>query len=623
MYLRGIKQKRKVGSGSKDKVYEYLQLVETHRTPQGPRQRLLLNLGPLPLEKKEYKGFVQELSVKLSGQTQWIRNRRKDSRISQLVNDVYERMMRKEAKPIVVGPEREMRMVDANSQECTANRSIGPEYVGHKFWERLGLSEWLKEEGISGSTAALIEALVIGRLLEPGSERMTQEWLEKRSGLFDLLERDKFPSSMNYYRAGDCLFSVQNRLEDYLRKKEATLFELSEKIIFYDLTNTYFEGTAWANPKAKYGRSKEKRRDCKLLTLGLVLDSQGFAKQSRLFSGSVSEGDTLEEMIEGLSISKDSIKPTVVMDAGIATKTNIQWLKENGYSYIVCHRGKPPLEFKSETEFEIIQSLSEKKTQIEVTRHEKDADIYLKCHSEKREHKETGMRTLQEKRFLDQLIYYRTGLNKPKRVKNYQRLIEMIGRLKERFSQIAKLYDITVVPESEKKASDPTLRAIALNWEKKSDCYQENLDNEGTYILRTNRKDLTNAEIWNSYIALGRVEHAFRNMKSHLGFRPIFHQKENRSDAHLFISVLAYHLLHSIEHTLRLQNDHRTWWTIKKILSTHQSFTLTYEELDQSQNWVKHHIRTTSVPDDEQKQIYSRLNLPHTPFKKRVMTYKK
>jgi hypothetical protein len=176
------------------------------------------------------------------------------------------------------------------------------------------------------------------------------------------------------------------------------------------------------------------------------------------------------------------------------------------------------------------------------------------------------------------------------------------------------------VPETGKLATDPSLRAIALKCTKKEGVYQESVDSEGHYSLRTNRSELSTSEIWNTYIALGRVEKAFRNMKSHLGFRPIFHQLEERADAHLFISVLAYHLLQAIEHTLRQAGDRRSWWSIKKGLSTHTALTLSYDELSDTQHWVKHHIRTTSLAEPHQKHIYALLSIPHTPFKKRAIS---
>ena len=623
MFLRKIRQKRTSEATGTEKVYESLQLVESCRTEAGPRQKLLLNLGPIPLEKEDYKAFTQELQARLTGQTQLLRKKRKDSLVSQLVNDAYERLMRKTAQPIQTGPEREMKRIDVNSQEISQCRSVGGEYVCHLFWKKLGLPEFLKSVNVSDANMALIEALVVGRLMAPGSERATREWLEKRSGLWDLLKLNDIPSLSGFYRAGDVLFSHKDKLETHLQAQETRLFDLKNTMVFYDLTNTYFEGRAEKNSKAKFGHSKEKRYDCKLVTLGLVVDEQGFAKHSQLFSGSESEGSTLKGMIEKLGIPQEKKAVTVVLDAGIATAKNLEWLKENGYGYIVCHRGKAPKNPNgTDIAPETIHSMSETDTQIKVVRYEVEDDTYLKCRSEKRALKETGMRTQKETRFLAELTHLQSGLSIPRRTKSYTRILEILGRLKERYPSVSRLYEVTVVPEADKEVTDPNLQATALQWTKKEDVYQEAIDSEGDYTLRTNLSALGTSEIWNAYISLGRVETAFRNMKSHLGFRPIFHQCEERADAHLFMSVLAYHLLQAIEHTLRQRGDTRSWWTLRNTLATHQAYTLTYDELSDSQEWIKHHVRSTSLPDHDQKHIYSLLAVPHTPFKKRRISLK-
>lgn len=624
MYLRKIRQKRTSEATGSETIYESLQLVESCRTEAGPRQRLVLNLGPIPLEKKDYNAFVQELQARLTGQTQLVRKRRKDSIVSQLVTDAYERLMRKTAQPIKTGPERDMRQIDVNSQQVSQCRSIGGDYVCHMFWKKLGLPEFLENLSISGTNMALIEALVVGRLMEPGSERATHDWLEKRSGLWDLLKLNDVPSLSSFYRAGDILFSHKDKLERHLQAQETQLFDLKNTMVFYDLTNTYFEGRAEKNSKAHFGRSKEKRSDCRLVTLGLVVDEYGFAKQSQLFSGSESECGTLKGMIEKFGLSQEKKNMTVVLDAGIATAKNLEWLKENGHGYIVCHRGKVPQNPRMETDIkpETIQSKSATETQIQISRYDIDGDTYLKCRSENRALKETGIRTQKETRFLSELTRLHAGLSLPRRTKTFTRILERLGRLKERYPSISQLYEIVVLPEPDKDITDPNLKAIELNWTKKEPVYQKAIESEGNYILRTNRSALSTSEIWTTYISLGRVETAFRNMKSHLGFRPIFHQCAERTDSHLFISVLAYHLLQAIEHTLRQHGDTRSWWTIRNTLSTHQSYTLTYDELSDSQEWLKHHLRSTSLPDHDQKYIYSLLDLPHTPFKKRKLSLK-
>lgn len=625
MFLRKIRQKRTSDATGSEKIYESLQLVESCRTADGPRQKLLLNLGPIPLEKEDYKAFTQELQARLTGQTQLLRKKRKDSLVSQLVNDAYERLMRKTAQPIKTGPEREMKRIDVNSHQVSQCRSVGGEYVCHMFWKKLGLPEFLESMTVSAANMALIEVLVVGRLMDPGSERATQAWLEKRSGLWDMLKLKEAPSLSSFYRAGDLLFSHKDKLESHLQAQETQLFDLKNTMVFYDLTNTYVEGRAEKNSKAKFGRSKEKRSDCRLVTLGLVVDEQGFAKHSQLFSGSESECGTLKGMIEKLGIPHEKKDMTVVLDAGIATAKNLEWLKENGYGYIVCHRGKAPKNQTMETQNvtpETIQSKSATDTQIQIIRYEADGDTYLTCKSESRALKETGMRTQQETRFLAELTHLQTGLSLPRRTKTFTRVLEILGRLKERYPSISQLYEVVVLSETGKDVTDPSVNAIELTWTKKEPVYQKSIESEGSYTLRTNRSALDTAEIWNTYISLGRVETAFRNMKSHLGFRPVFHQCEARTDAHLFISVVAYHLLQAIEHTLRQQGDTRSWWTIRNTLSTHQAYTLTYDELSDSQEWIKHHVRATSLPDHDQKYIYSLLALSHTPFKKRKLSLK-
>ena len=148
MYIRAVKSKRK--TKSKGEIsYEYLKLVETHRTAKGPRQKLLLNLGALPLKKKDYKGFVKELEARLTGQVSFLRKRRQDSLVAKMVNETYERLMRKRVEPIQVEKNRTLKTVDIHSHKSSQHRSIGPEYVVHSVWQTLGINQWLKEQHIS------------------------------------------------------------------------------------------------------------------------------------------------------------------------------------------------------------------------------------------------------------------------------------------------------------------------------------------------------------------------------------------------------------------------------------------------------------------------------------------
>ena len=184
------------------------------------------------------------------------------------------------------------------------------------------------------------------------------------------------------------------------------------------------------------------------------------------------------------------------------------------------------------------------------------------------------MRTRVEELFLDWLSYYKAGLHLPHRTKRYTKALELVGRLKEKYPKAAKLYNVEVIPEAEKPARDKSLCAVDIVWEKKDVNYEREISHEGSYILRTDRVDLSDEEIWNIYIMLRQIEDAFKSMKSSLGLRPNFHQKEDRVDTHMFISVAAYHILHIIENRLRANGDRRSWNTIRNVLSTHERLTI-------------------------------------------------
>jgi transposase len=487
------------------------------------------------------------------------------------------------------------------------------------MWQQLGFNTVLRKREISPQVFPVLEALVISRLIEPGSELWTKKWAEELSALYELTGLPSRHSLQSYYRGTDRLYECKEDLEKHLSDREKELFSLEENIVLYDLTNTYFEGQGAANSKAAYGRSKEKRSDCKLATLGFVVDGEGFAKYSRIYPGNQYEADTFQQIVGELEKHMlQKIKATIVMDAGIATKENIEWLKEHGYSYIVVNRGKTSfgVDFK---DMSIIKEDVKKGIKIEVKRCEQQDEVYLLVKSERKRLKEASMMGRVEQLLLDRLKYYKEGLDKKHHVKKYSRVVEMIGRLKEKYSRAARLYEITVIPEKNDGTKD-SVNAVDIQWKRKESRYDENVKNEGTYVLRTNRPDLSDKQIWQTYIMLGRIETAFKEMKSHLGLRPNFHQIEERVDAHMFISVLAYHLMHAIEHKLKLAGDSRSWWTIKTTLSTHERMTVEYISKDAEGIRYSNKLRTNSRLEPERLEIYTKLGLLGRPLPRRLLS---
>lgn len=604
-------------NGVTKKRYSYLNLVESVRTEKGPRQRLILNLGELDIDRSQYRALARRIEDILTGRKSLLEI---DHQLEHHARRAADKIFAKRAEELNAESSDEFQMVDTQSLEVSTPRALGAEYVCHSVWEQLGFAALLRQEGVSPRVVPLLEALVVGRLIEPGSERWTKRWAEELSALYELCGEPVSHSLQSYYRGTDRLYECKEVLERHLADREQQLFCLEESIVLYDLTNTYFEGGCAGNPKAAYGKSKEKRSDCKLATMGLVVDGEGFAKYSSIYPGNQYEADTFQGIIGELEKHlQKQVKATIVMDAGLAMKENLDWLKAQGYSYLVVNRGKAPFEIDG-ADMRTIREDEQKGIKIEVKRHELQEEVYLLVKSERKRLKESSMMSRVEQLLLDRLQYYKDGLGKKHHVKKYPKVVEMVGRLKEKYSRAARLYEITVVPEAD--GGKATVNAVDIRWRRKEPRYDEAARGEGTYVLRTNRSDLTDEQIWQTYIMLGRIETAFRDMKSHLGLRPNFHQKGDRVDAHMFISVLAYHVMHAIEHKLRLAGDSRSWWTIKTILRAHQRMSVEYVSKDAEGTRYHNTLRLNSRVEPEHLEIYAKLGLSATPLGRRLLTRK-
>ena len=512
--------------------------------------------------------------------------------------------------------------IDLESIEHTMSRSLGPELVAHAFWERLGFDQLLETCGLSSSEKSWAQAVVLGRLIQPASERQTGYWLKKKTSLLEMLEVDLSEMGKNgLYEIGDTLLLHKKQLEKELRKQEEALFPQEHALFLYDLTNTYFEGGASKNTSAKRGHSKEKRSDCPLVTLALVVDYRGFPIFSQIYKGNQSEPETLEEILKRLYVEDETLfketLPTIVMDRGIATKNNIELLKEKHYPYIVVERRATEKDYAQEftTAKDTFDKLEDDST-------EDSSAVYVKkiltedacrvlCWSEGRKQKERAMDILKEKRFLEDLERLKASVSK-KGVLLATKVAERVGRIKERYPSMAKYYDIVLELDEEQK------KVVSVSWVKLPS-REKRATLTGCYVMETSHRDLCAQEIWRLYTTLVKVEEAFRDLKTDLGFRPVHHQLAERTEAHLFISVLAYHLLILIERELRNSGDHRRWSTIKDVLSTHQRITVIMTD----DNDEIHHIRSSGVPESEHKEIYRLLNVKDPLKRKRSLMGKR
>ena len=606
MFIKKIKKQ----NGKSSKYYEYLHLVESVRTEHGPRQKLILNLGAIDIDPSQYKSLAKRIEDILTGQQSFFEI---DKNIEKIASSAAKKVFTKQAEDNKDTQQSNFQNIDINSITPENSRTIGPEYVCNSIWNELRLDEFFLKNGIKYESLKIIKTVIFARLIEPASELHTYNWANNRSAIFELTGKPLQAGLTSFYMAADKIFRMKDKLETHLSSTAINLFSLEEKYCFIDLTNSYFEGKCNANSKAKYGKSKEHRSDCKLVALGLIIDEHGFAKSSNLYSGNTADAVTLSHMIKDMEKKSSSVNKnkTIIMDAGIATKENIQYLKENNYNYIVIHRGKVPFDYNFES-MKIIKKDTEKDIEIKIKRYEQKNEAYILCKSRQKQLKEKSIRSRIEKNLIERLTYYKNGLNKKNRTKSYTKIVELIGRLKEKYSKVTKLYDIKIATDNEKQ------NAKDITWEKKENHSLE-IEREGSYVLRTDRTDLSDKEIWNIYIMLRRIEYSFLCMKSHLGLRPNFHQKEHRVDAHMFISVIAYHILHIIEYKLRQHKDNRKWSTIRDILMTHQRLSITFNKKCGDGMIRKQLIRLNTKIEEQHADIYMKLKLNGRPLHRKVV----
>jgi transposase len=495
-------------------------------------------------------------------------------------------------------PATDVQAVDVNSLELVRPRSIGVEHTGLWAMRQVGFAELLRELGLSSPIRAAILGVIIGRMAAPGSELAAHRWLGQQSGLGELLDVDfeRMPL-MTLYRASDALMKYRDIIERTLFNRVHDLLGLNITVTLYDLTNTYFEGTAAANPKAKRGRSKQKRSDCPLVTLGLVLDGSGFVRRSETFEGNVSEGKTLERMLGGLGAPTGAL---VVMDAGIATEANLIWLSEHGYRYLVVSRERAR-QFEAETAIPI-ETAAGATVHIQRVDDPDNKEVRLYCYSEQREQKEQGINRRFCERFEAGLKNIADGLSKPRTEKRLDKLHQRIGRLKEKSKGIGQHYDIELLPDASGK------KAVGLRWTKQPQAGTR-LTHPGVYCLRSNQCDWDSERLWRTYIMLTDLEAVFRSFKSELGLRPVYHHKEIRVDGHLFITVLAYQFVQIIRKQLQEHDIQGRWSSLREILSVQQRVTASFQRA----NGGALHIRKATRPETELADIYQALNLDPLP----------
>jgi len=379
MYIRRTEIKSRKDGGQ----YYTHRLVESERTGNSVHQRTILNLGAdFSLSREKWPELATRIQQIIHGERLLFEL---SHEIEEMAQHYAAQIIQTQSRGqnIVENDQPDYREIDVDSLEMHRPRSVSVEHVSLETFNLLNLRELFKSLGFNNSQIAAAIGIIIGRMCYPASERATYYWLQNISGLGELINYDFAKLTMyKIYSCSDQLLKNKEAIERYLYSKEKQLFGFQEVITLYDLTNTYFEGQAKGNKLGKHGHSKEKRSDCPLVTLAMMLDSSGFPKSSEIFEGNVKEPATLEKMIKKLESNgrrQDVCAPqkaTVVIDAGIATEDNIKWLKERAIT-----------------------------------------DLFTV-------------------RFEEALKHLESGLHIKRRLKKYDKVMEKIGRIRQKYSKI-------------------------------------------------------------------------------------------------------------------------------------------------------------------------------------------
>ena len=607
MYI--IKTVSKSKKDSSKKYYTY-RLVESIRIGKQVKRVTLLNLGSSFNVKQEHWSDFSKRIDDIIKQTPGLFELDKD--LENLANQYALQLIASKAKAqtdanSAVSIEDKYKEIDTTTIKNSDIKDIGIENIVYETITELKLDTKFKELGFTNVQYNSAIGTLVAKIANPGSEAKAYDWLCNTSGINELIGCDYNKISSNsIYRISDKLFSHKEILEEYLYNTQKQIFDYDETITLYDLTNTYFEGGAKGIEKAKRGRSKEKRSDAPIITLAVMLDSSGFVKKSDIFDGNISEPKTFKEMLDKLQVKKEkknllnSHSSLVIMDAGIASQENIDYLIANQYEYLVVSR-KHNKQFDEDKATPVkLDKRDEAIVKAMKVVNEETGEIELFIHSVAREAKEEAMQKRVQTLFINKLQYLKDGLALKRRTKDYTKVLETIGRLKEKYPLISQYYSTIVTKDPD---SD---NAIDISWSEK-----KTLDNKsainGIYCLRTNNKTMDEKTLWKTYTTLTDLESVFKSLKSELGLRPIFHQKQSRVDGHLFITLLAYSLIHTIRYKLKQKGINYSWDTIRDILRNQKRITTSMKCRDGSTLY----IRQSSELNDRQKEIYDALGINH------------
>ena len=519
---------------------------------------------------------------------------------------------------------KDLQIIDINSIRNKDVREIGAEWLSYQALNQLQIAPFLESRGWSQEEIKLAQSHIISRAVYPASELETTRWIKENSSVCEVTGSNiEKITKDQLYNISKKLYGEKQELEQHLSVRTNELFDIEDRIMLYDLTNTYFEGRKDGSELAKYGRSKEKRSDAKLVVLALVVNPEGFIKYSSILEGNMADSRTLEGMIDKLRIktSCSAKKALVVIDAGIATDGNLTMIKEKGYDYLCVSRSNLK-NYNLSAGASTVTVTDNRKQKIDLCRVKSDrnTDYYLKVESHTKELKERSMNQQFQVRFEAGLQKIADSLTKKGGVKQEDKVYERIGRIKQKYPSIQRYFDIKIEVkddvEIKTRKKNPGLSnekkkiATSIKW-----AVKEGVDinaRSGVYFLRTSLDANSEETIWQCYNTIRNIEATFRILKTDLDLRPIYHQKDESTMAHLHLGLLAYWLVNTVRHQLKKESIHSGWKEIVRTMNTQKAVTT----LAQNNHEEVIMIRRCSEPNQHVRRLYDALKYKYAPFVK-------
>ena len=510
---------------SKDgKEHTYWSLVESVRTPDGPRQRTLCHLG-------ELNG---------SDHARWLRT-------VEVFNEQGEAQQLKLFPSHVEPPagDAQVASVLVNRVRLERTRQFGACYLGLELWRRLELDRFF-EQAVDDDAAdvpwsRVAALLAINRLCAPGSELAIEQRWYPSTALDDLLGIENGQiNDTRLYRCLDRILPHKTKLEQHLKQRYGELFGAEFDVLLYDLTSTYVEGAAEKNPMIRRGYSRDHRPDCEQMVIALIVNQEGFPYSYETFDGNRADVSTMETILRMVERKYGKARRIWVFDRGIVSEENLAAIRKRGGQYLV---GTPRSQMK---QFEA-ELLKEDWTQVRPEVKVKQVTIpqgeetYILCRTEGRQEKEKAIRKRFSSRMEDALKRLAKTIATG-RLKDRNKMERRLGGIQARHSSVRDMYEVGL---------RDTPEGVRLFWQVKEDRQNWRKLREGSYMLRTNLKADTAEQLWSQYMQLTEAEAAFRALKSQLSIRPLFHQLEARVKAHVMVAFLGYALWVTLKHLLK------------------------------------------------------------------------